>query len=171
MEPETNSPEVTTEKKSTNLLLPSIVIALVVLAIPLLMKNKPKTDTVAQTETPAVTSAPMVEGAASTPAVESTPATPATPVNGAIAVEAGSFYYKPNLIQVKKGQKVKLTLNSVSMMHDFNIDELGVKVPVTKSGNSATVTFTANKVGEFEFYCSVGQHRANGQVGKIIVTQ
>jgi heme/copper-type cytochrome/quinol oxidase subunit 2 len=92
-------------------------------------------------------------------------------VNGEITVEAGSFYYKPNLIKVKKGEKVKLTLNSASMMHDFKIDELGIEVPVTKSGSSSTVEFTVDKVGEFEFYCSVGAHKANGQVGKLIVTE
>jgi len=31
------------------------------------------------------------------------------------------------------------------------------------------VEFTADTPGEFEYYCSVGQHRANGQVGKLIV--
>jgi len=31
------------------------------------------------------------------------------------------------------------------------------------------VTFVADKAGEYEFYCSVGQHRANGMVGKLIV--
>lgn len=55
------------------------------------------------------------------------------------------------------------------MMHDFNIDELGVKVPITKSGSSAFVDFTPDKTGTFEYYCSVGSHRANGQVGKITV--
>src|SRR3989338_4708587 len=92
-------------------------------------------------------------------------------VAGTIAVEAGSFYYKPNLIRAKKGEKVKLTLNSVSMVHDFNIDELGIRVPITQSGNSSSVEFTVNEVGEFEFYCSVGQHRANGQIGKLIVVE
>ena len=57
------------------------------------------------------------------------------------------------------------------MMHDFNIDELGVKVPITPSGSSSTVEFTASKVGEFQFYCSVGNHRAMGQVGTLIVTK
>lgn len=99
-----------------------------------------------------------------------TPA-PTEVANGEIIIEAGSFYYKPNLITVKKGEKVKLTLSSVSMMHDFNIDELGVKVPITKSGSTSTVEFTPSVVGEFEFYCSVGQHRQNGQIGKFIVTE
>ena len=112
----------------------------------------------------------------STPNIEATATptaaiTPTDVVNGEISVEAGSFYFKPNLIRVKKGEKVKLTLNAVSMMHDFNIDELGVKVPLTKNGTSSTVEFTPTKAGEFEFYCSVGSHRANGQVGKLIVTE
>lgn len=88
-----------------------------------------------------------------------------------INLEAGSFYYKPNTITVKKGQTVRIVMNSVDMMHDFNIDELGVKIPVTKSGETAEVEFTADQVGSFEYYCSVGQHRANGQVGTITVEE
>jgi cytochrome c oxidase subunit 2 len=108
----------------------------------------------------------------STPQVQNivTP-TPVDVSNGEISVEAGSFYYKPNLIRVKKGEKIKLTLVSVSVMHDFNIDELGVKMPIVKSGSTGTVEFTPDKVGEFEFYCSVGQHRQYGQVGKLIVIE
>ncbi|MBP7118642.1 cupredoxin domain-containing protein [Candidatus Woesebacteria bacterium] len=87
-----------------------------------------------------------------------------------ITVEAGAFYYKPNTIKVKKGEKVQIVLKSVDMMHDFNIDELNVHSPIVKSGTENTVTFTADKVGKFEYYCSVGQHRKNGQVGTIEVT-
>lgn len=86
-----------------------------------------------------------------------------------VSVEAGSFYYKPNIIRVKVGQTVKIEMTSMDMMHDFNIDELGVKIPVTKSGSTASVEFTAQKAGEYEFYCSVGEHRQNGQVGTLIV--
>ena len=88
-----------------------------------------------------------------------------------VEVEAGSFYYKPNIIEVTKGQKIKIIMKSVSMMHDFNIDELGVKMPITKNGDTGTVEFTADKVGTFEYYCSVGQHRANGQVGSITIKE
>lgn len=94
---------------------------------------------------------------------------PATEDVQTIDVEAGSFYYKPNEIMVKKGQKVKIVITAVSMMHDFNIDELDVKMPIVQNGSTGTVEFTPDKTGEFEYYCSVGQHRANGQVGKIIV--
>lgn len=86
-----------------------------------------------------------------------------------VDMEAGSFYYKPSVIEVVKGQKIKIVMKSVSMMHDFVIDELGVKLPIVKNGDTGTVEFTADKIGTFEYYCSVGQHRANGQVGKITI--
>ncbi len=88
-----------------------------------------------------------------------------------VEVEAGSFYYKPNEIRVKKGQKVKIVMNSVSMMHDFVIDELGVKLPVVKNGDTGEIEFVAETVGSFEYYCSVGQHRAQGQVGMLVVEE
>ncbi len=86
-----------------------------------------------------------------------------------IAIEGGSFYYKPNEIRVKEGEKVRITMTSKDMMHDFVIDELGVKMPIIRAGDSGTVEFTASKKGTFEYYCSVGQHRKNGQIGKLIV--
>lgn len=86
-------------------------------------------------------------------------------------LEAGSYYFKPNVIEVKKGDKVKVIINSVSMMHDFVIDELKIKSALAKSGTSTTVEFTPDQVGSFEFYCSVGQHRAQGMVGTLIVTE
>lgn len=91
------------------------------------------------------------------------------PKTKVFTIDAGSFYYKPNEVKVKKGDTVKIVMNSKDMMHDFNIDELEVKIPITKPGSSAEVTFVADTAGTFEFYCSVGIHRQQGQVGKIII--
>lgn len=55
------------------------------------------------------------------------------------------------------------------MMHNLNIDEFNVKSPTAKSGETITFEFTPNKAGTFEYYCAIGQHRKNGQVGKLIV--
>lgn len=103
--------------------------------------------------------------------VEETPNTTENNDIRVIAVEAGSFYYKPNFIRVKKDERVKIELTAKDAMHDFNVDELGIKIPVTTAGNINTVEFAANEVGEFEYYCSVGQHRQNGQVGTLIVEE
>lgn len=86
-----------------------------------------------------------------------------------ITMDAGSFYYSVKNITVKKGEKVKIVMTSKDMMHDFNIDELNVHMPVVKSGETGTIEFTADTVGTFEYYCAIGQHRKMGQVGKITV--
>lgn len=88
-----------------------------------------------------------------------------------VTVEGGSFYYKPNIIEAKVGQTVRVTFNSVDMQHDFDIDELNVNTDPIPGGQSMTFEFTPDKAGEFEFYCSVGQHRANGMVGTLKVTE
>lgn len=84
-------------------------------------------------------------------------------------IEAGSFYYSVKEIRVTKGDKVRIILEADDMMHDFNIGELSVHGPITKAGETNVIEFTADKTGVFEYYCSVGQHRKMGQVGKIIV--
>lgn len=88
-----------------------------------------------------------------------------------VDMEAGSFYYTPKEIRVKKGQTVRINLTAKDMMHDLNIDELTVDGPVIKEGESTTIEFVASEIGSFEYYCSVGQHRANGQVGTLIVEE
>jgi heme/copper-type cytochrome/quinol oxidase subunit 2 len=108
--------------------------------------------------------------ASASPSSEEMTATDATTQDVQIvSVEAGSFYFKPNEIRVKQGQKVRIVMKSVDMMHDFNITELDVKMPITKSGDTGTVEFVANKKGTFEYFCSVGSHRKMGQGGKLIV--
>lgn len=86
-----------------------------------------------------------------------------------INIEAGSFYFKPNKITVKKGDTVKIVFKAVDMIHNFYLDVFNVKGPTVKAGNTDTVQFTADKTGSFEFYCNVGSHRTNGQVGTLAV--
>ncbi len=86
-----------------------------------------------------------------------------------IVVEGGDFFFKPNEIRVKKGEKVTITLSNAGGFHNLVIDEFNVKTKIIKDGEEETVTFTPDKAGTFEFYCSVGNHRAMGMKGKLIV--
>jgi len=88
-----------------------------------------------------------------------------------IIVEGSNFKFAPTAITVKKGEKVKLVFKNSGGMHDFVVDELDVRTKIIASGATDTVEFTASEVGTFEFYCSVGTHRAMGMVGKITVTE
>ena len=73
-------------------------------------------------------------------------------------------------LHVKKGEKVRIEFVSEQGYHDFVVDELDVHTKHLREGDPMTfVEFTPEQTGEFEYYCSVGQHRANGMKGKIIV--
>ncbi len=164
--------EVAVEKNNPFMVLGGVVALAVVVGIIFFATKGNTTKTASETAKPVANMTEEKSTMAETPQVAGTSTGSAVLDTTAkqITVEAGAFYYKPNTITVKKGEKVQIVLKSVDMMHDFNIDELNVHSPIVKSGTENTVTFTADKVGKFEYYCSVGQHRKNGQVGTIEVT-
>ena len=82
---------------------------------------------------------------------------------------AANFKYDLAEIRVKEGDKVRINLSAAEGMHDWVIDEFNVKTSQIQAGETASVEFVANRKGEFEYYCSVGSHRAMGMVGKLIV--
>jgi len=86
-------------------------------------------------------------------------------------VSGQNFSFTPSTMTVKKGDTVRITFKSGDMMHDLKIDELGVATKILKTGEEDTVEFIADKVGAFEYYCSVGSHRAKGMKGTFTVTE
>lgn len=84
-------------------------------------------------------------------------------------VKGLNYSYDVKEIRVKLNDKVKINFTNTEGMHDFRIDELGVKTNVIKEGVAESAEFVADKAGTFEYYCSVGKHRANGMWGKLIV--
>lgn len=84
-------------------------------------------------------------------------------------VTGSSFKFDTPEIKVKKGDTVKITFKNTGGMHNFVIDEFNVKTKPAQSPSQETVTFVADKTGQFAYYCSIGQHRANGMEGKLIV--
>ncbi|MGY6530837.1 MAG: cupredoxin domain-containing protein [Cyanobacterium sp.] len=71
---------------------------------------------------------------------------------------------------VPLGSTMEITLCSTGGTHDWVVDELGVATEqVSEGGECSTVEFTADQVGQFEYYCSVGNHREEGMVGVLIV--
>jgi len=84
-------------------------------------------------------------------------------------ITGSNFVYAPNVMKVKKGDTVKITFNSAGGMHDLVIDGYDVATKAIGSGKSEELTFVADKVGAFEFYCSIGNHRAMGMTGQLVV--
>src|SRR3989344_5831330 len=86
-------------------------------------------------------------------------------------LSASSFKYDITEIRVKKGDTVKIILNNTGGMHDWVIDEFDARTKQINDGETDTVTFVASETGEFEYYCSIGNHRAMGMVGTLIVEE
>jgi len=77
-------------------------------------------------------------------------------------------WYSLKEIRVKKGDTVRIKATNIKGMHDFVIDEYGVKQELPLN-QETTIEFTADKTGEFVYYCSKPGHRTKGQWGKLIV--
>ncbi len=94
-----------------------------------------------------------------------------TTVPGAtvITVKGVDFAYDVKEIRVKKGDTVTLNFESEAGFHDWVVDEFSARTEKVRAGGKTSVTFVADKTGTFEYYCSVGSHRANGMVGNLIV--
>ncbi len=72
-------------------------------------------------------------------------------------------------IKVKKGDTVTIQFESTDGFHDWKVDAFEAATERVQPGTPTSVTFVADEAGTFEYYCSVGQHRAHGMVGKLIV--
>jgi cytochrome c oxidase subunit 2 len=67
-----------------------------------------------------------------------------------ITINAKSFEFTPNDIQVHVGDTVNFTLNNTDGNHGFEIPDMNVNL---KNGETATVTF--DKAGTYDFNCSI----------------
>ncbi len=157
------------------------IAALVIIAVSAFLLTKNSTSNGIPTLMPTPTTAVIREEIpTASPSVSTTMTTTGTPtvspsvatskqVVKEITITGSPFKFVPATIIVKKGDTVKITFKNSGGIHDFVIDELGVKTKTIASGATDTVEFVASKAGTFEYYCSVGTHRAQGMVGKITV--
>ena len=96
---------------------------------------------------------------------------PTDDVDLVLKLTAKNFSFSEESITVKKGQTVRIELTITEGMHDWVLDEFSAATKQASSGDTVTVVFTADKSGEFEYYCSVGNHRAQGMIGTLIVEE
>lgn len=86
-----------------------------------------------------------------------------------VTVEGSNFKFSPSTIKASKGDTVRLTFKSSGGIHDLTVDEFDVQTSQLGDGEEEEVEFVAGKTGTFEYYCSVGNHRNMGMVGKLVV--
>jgi plastocyanin len=81
------------------------------------------------------------------------------------------FSYDVKQITVKKGDTVTINFRSDEGFHDWVIDEFDAATQRVNEGGTTSVTFVADEIGTFQYYCSVMSHREMGMVGYLEVKE
>lgn len=84
-----------------------------------------------------------------------------------IQVTSENWKFTPNVITVKRGEKVQLQVTGISGTHGFAVPDLGINVPVAP-GQTVTIDLPTDSVGTHAFFCSIpcgpGHFDMKGQV-------
>jgi heme/copper-type cytochrome/quinol oxidase subunit 2 len=82
------------------------------------------------------------------------PAPTITPQARTFRIDARQFAYSPSELHVNPGDTVTIQLVSTDVVHGLYVDGYDISV-AADPGQSATLTFTADKPGSFRFRCNV----------------
>jgi plastocyanin len=94
---------------------------------------------------------------------------PVVPGARVIDVEAESFSFDPDVIEVDAGEDVTIRLHSKDVFHDFVIAGGTGHVVGVDGDDTAKGGMRIAKTGSYTFYCSVSGHRSAGMTGTINV--
>ena len=82
------------------------------------------------------------------------PVQPITPQERTFEIDAHQFAYSPSELHVNPGDTVAIQLTSTDVVHGLYVDGYDISVEADP-GQSATLTFVADKPGPFRFRCNV----------------
>ena len=82
------------------------------------------------------------------------PVRASAPTRRVFRVEAGQFAYFPSVLEVNPGDTLTIELASTDVVHGLYLDGYGVSV-TADPGQTASLTFTADRSGSFRFRCNV----------------
>lgn len=76
------------------------------------------------------------------------------PTEHHLALEARSFAFEPAVIEVNRGDRIILELESVDVTHGVYVDGYGLEA-VSEPGHKDSLDFVADRVGKFKYRCSM----------------
>ncbi len=121
-------------------------------------------------------STPAADAPASTATSSAPPATSSTPAAApaeprAVTATEGEMYIELSEDSFTPGSYAIEVVNEGNATHDLVVERDGADVAATETiapGASATLTVTLEE-GEYVFYCSIGNHRAQGMEIPVVV--
>ena len=92
------------------------------------------------------------------------------PTEHHLTVSARSFAFEPAVIQVSRGDRVILDLESVDVTHGMYLDGYALDA-VSEPGHTARIDFVADRVGKFKYRCSLACGPLHPfMIGELVVT-
>lgn len=85
------------------------------------------------------------------------------------SISGTNYAFDLTEITVNEGDTVTINFESAEGFHDWVVDEFDAATEKVRPGTPTSVTFVADKAGTYEYYCSIGSHRANGMIGTLTV--
>jgi plastocyanin len=94
-----------------------------------------------------------------------------TPEPLELTIIATDIAYDTSSISAQVGQAVNIDfVNNGALEHNFLIDAFGLD-NLLVSGENASISFTPQEPGTYEFYCNVAGHLEAGMKGSLTVTE
>jgi cytochrome c oxidase subunit II len=78
----------------------------------------------------------------------------AVPIDRKFTVDASRFEYQPAVLKVNPGDRVTIELVAMDVVHGLSIDGYNLET-TADPGQTARLTFIADKSGSFRFHCIV----------------
>jgi len=87
-----------------------------------------------------------------------------------IEIIARNWEFVPSTISINYGETVELHIKSVDVTHGFMVPELGINEQL-RPNEDVHVTITADKRGEFPFFCNVPCGRGHRDMTGVILVE
>lgn len=81
------------------------------------------------------------------------PGSAAMPAEHTFHIQASQFEYSPGILSVNPGDQVTIELTAMDVVHGLAIDGYNIET-TADPGQTARLTFTADKEGSFRFRCT-----------------
>ncbi len=85
-----------------------------------------------------------------------------------ITVVARRYKFEPNRIELKVGEPVEITFQSLDGKHGFSCKDLKLEKVIFTKDNPGKLTFTPDKAGTFKFkcahFCGLGHPKMKGEI-------
>ena len=76
------------------------------------------------------------------------------PAERTVRIEAGQYQFAPGVVEVARGERVTIELVATDVVHGLYLDGYDLEM-TADPGQTARLTFVADRSGTFRFRCSV----------------